>query len=87
MDLGGRKELEVTVKSIRTCSVGSVCLDLAVSTGFGGGFGPKKAIFGHKMHSSGSAPPDLARPSWEATGDIVAENLDLARAAPRLLDG
>ena len=38
VELGGNKELLVTVKSSRTCSVATVCLRLAVSTGFWGGF-------------------------------------------------
>ena len=42
VELGGNKELFVIVKSSRTWSVASVCLHLAVSTGFRGGFGPKK---------------------------------------------
>ena len=62
VELGGNKELLVTVKSSRTCSVATVCLRLAVMTGFGGRFGPKKAVLGHKMRSFGRAPPDLAPP-------------------------
>ena len=38
VELGGNKELLVTVKSSRTCSVATVCLRLAVLTGFRGGF-------------------------------------------------
>ena len=45
VELGGNKELLVTVKSSRTCSVAAVCLRLAVMTGFWGRFGPKKACF------------------------------------------
>ena len=46
VDLGGNKELLVTVKSSRTWSVAAVCLLVAVMTGFRGRFGPKKAVFG-----------------------------------------
>ena len=84
VELGGNKELLVTVKSSRTWSVASVCLHLAVSTGFRGGFGPKKAVLGHKMRRFGRAPPDLAPPPRGATGEFLAQNLDLARAPPRL---
>ena len=47
-------------------------------------FGPKTSILGHKMRSFGRAPPDLAPPPRGATGEFLAENLDLARAPPRL---
>ena len=58
-----------------------------VRTGFRGRFGPKKAVLGHKMRSFGRAPPDVAPPPRGATGVFLAENLDLARAPPRLWDG
>ena len=58
--------------------------EVAVSTGFRGGFGPKKAVLGHKMRRFGRAPPDLAPPPRGATGEFLAQNLDLARAPPRL---
>ena len=86
-ELGGNKELLVTVKSSRTWIVATVCFRLAVSTGFRGGFGPKKAVLGHEMRSFGRAPPDLAPPPRGATGEFLAQNLDLARAPPRLKDG
>ena len=84
VELGGNKELLVTVKSSRTWSVASVCLHLAVWTGFRGGFGPKKAVLGHKMRRFGRAPPELAPLPRGATGEFLAQNLDLARAPPRL---
>ena len=84
VELGGNKELLVTVKSSRTWSVASVCLHLAVLTGFRSGFGPKKAVLGHKMRRFGRAPPDLAPPPRGATDEFLAQNLDLARAPPRL---
>ena len=84
VELGGKKELLLTVKSSRTCSVATVCLRLAMSMGFRGGFGPKEAVLGHKMRSSGRAPPDLAPPPRGATGEFLAENLDLARPPARL---
>ena len=46
----------------------------------------KKAVLGHKMRSFGRAPPDLAPLPRGATGAFLAQNLDLARAPPRLLD-
>ena len=84
VELGGNKELLVTVKSSRTWSVASVCLHLAVLTGLRGGFGPKKAVLGHKMRRFGRAPRDVAPPPRATTGEFLAENLDLARPPPRL---
>ena len=84
VELGGNKELFDTVKSSRTWSVAAVCLCLAVMTGLRDRFGPKKAVLGHKMRSFGRAPPDLAPPPRGATGEFLAENLDLARPPPRL---
>ena len=49
-----------------------------------GCFGPKKAVLGHQMHSFGRAPPNLAPPPRGANAEFLAENLDLARAPPRL---
>ena len=48
MELERTKGPLVTVKSSRTCSVATVFLRLAVLTRFGGRFGPKKAVLGHK---------------------------------------
>ena len=48
MELKGTRGLFDTVKSSRTWSVASVFLRLAVLTRFGGRFGPKKAVLGHK---------------------------------------
>ena len=48
MELKGTRGLFDTVKSSRTWSVGSVFFCLAVLTRFGGRFGPKKAVLGHK---------------------------------------
>ena len=84
MELKGTKGLFDTVKSSRTCGVATVSLRLAVLTGFGGRFGQKKAVLGHKMRKFGRAPPDLAPPPRAATGEFLAENLDLERAPPRL---
>ena len=84
VELGGNKELLVTVKSSRTWGVASVCLHLAVLTGLRGRFGPKKAVFGHKMRRFGRAPRDVAPPPRATTGEFLAENLDLARPPPRL---
>ena len=84
VQLKGTRGLFGTVKSSRTWSVATVSLRLAVLTGFRGRFGPKKAVLGHKMRSFGRAPPDLAPPPRGATGEFLAENLDLARPPPRL---
>ena len=84
VELEGKKGLFFTVQSRRTWSVGTVCFRLAVSTGFLGRFVPKKAVLGHKMCKFGRAPPDLAPPPRGATGEFLAENLDLARPPPRL---
>ena len=84
VELEGKKGLLFTGQWWRTWSVGTVCLRLAVMTGFRGRFGPKKAVLGHKMRSFGRAPPDLAPPPRGATGEFLAQNLDLARPPPRL---
>ena len=87
MELEGKKGLCFMGQSWRTWSVGTVCLSFAAMTGFWGCFWPKKAVLGHKMRSFGRAPPDLAPPLRGATGEFLAENLDLARPPPRLQDG
>ena len=84
MELEGNKGLLVTGQSRCTCSVATASLCLAVLSGFWGHFGPKKAVLGHKMRSFGRAPPDLPSPPRGAIGEFWAENLDLARAPPRL---
>ena len=40
--------------------VRAVSLDLAVSNGFSGCFGPKRAVFGPELRKFGRAPPDFA---------------------------
>ena len=47
-------------------------------------FWRKMAVFGPKLRRFGRAPPNLAPPPRAATGEFLAENLDLARAPPRL---
>ena len=84
VELKGTRGLFDTMKSSRTCHVATVSLRLGVLPWFGGHFGPKKAVFGHKMRSFGRAPPDLAFPLRGATGDFEAQSLDLARSPPRL---
>ena len=84
MVLKGKKMLLFTGQWRRTWSVGSVPLRLAVLSGFWGRFGPEKAGLGHNMRSFGRAPPDLAPQPRGATGDFLAQNLDLARGPPRL---
>ena len=87
MNLKGNRGLFDTVKSSRTCSVGTVSLRLAVSPGLGGYFGRKMAIFGPKVGRFGRAPSNLAPPTRAAIGEFLAQNLDLARAPPRLQGG
>ena len=76
-----------TVKSSRTCSVATVSLPLGVSPGFWGLFWAKNGSFGPKQRRFGRAPPNLAPPPRAATGEFLAQNVDLARAPPRLQDG
>ena len=80
MELEGKKGLLFTGHLMRTWSAGTVCRGLAVLIVFRGRFGPKKAVLGHKMRTFGRAPPDLASPPRGATGEFLAQNLDLARA-------
>ena len=82
--LKGTRGLFDTVKSSRTWSVTTLSLCLGVLPGFGGYFGRKMATFGTKLRSFERAPPDLAPLPRAATGEILAENLDLARPPPRL---
>ena len=84
VELESKKGHIVTGQSRRMWSVATVSLPLAALTGLRGSFGPKKAVLGHRMRSFGRAPPHLAPPPRGATGDFLAENLDLARPPPRL---
>ena len=43
----------------------------------------KKAVLGHEMRSFGRAPPDLAPLPRGATGEFLAQNLDLTRPPPK----
>ena len=87
VDLKDTRGLFDTVKSSRTCSVATVSLRLRVLCGFGGCFGRKMVVFGPKLRRFGRAPPDLAPPPRAATGEFVAQTLDVARPPPRLQDG
>ena len=87
VELKGTRGLFDTVTSSRTCSVTTVSLRLGVSPGFGGYFGRKMAVFGPKLRRFGRAPPNLAPTPQAATGEFLAQNLDLARPPPRLQDG
>ena len=84
VELEGKKGLLFTSQLRHMWSVGTLCLRLAVMTGFWGRFGPKKAVLGHKMRSFGRAPPDLAPPPRGATAEFLAIKLDLAWPPPRL---
>ena len=84
VELKGTRGLFDTLKSSRTLSVATVSLHLGVLPGFGGYFGRKKAVFGPKLRRFGRAPPDLAPPPRGATGEFLAQNLDLARPPRRL---
>ena len=85
--LEGTKGPLVTRKSSRRWSVAALCLRLAVLNPYSGCFGRKMAVFGPKLRRFGRAPPDVAPPPRAATGEFWAQNLDLARAPPRLQDG
>ena len=87
VELEGTKGPLVTRKSSCTWSVAAVCLHLAVLNPYYGCFGRKKAVFGSKLRRFERAPPDLAPPPRAATGEFLAQNLDLARPPPRLWDG
>ena len=87
VDLKGTRGLFDTVKSSRKCSVATVSLRLGVSPGFGGYFGRKMAVFGPKLRRFGRAPSNLAPPPRAATGEFLAQNLDLSRPPPKLQDG
>ena len=84
VELEGSIGLFDTVKSSRPWDVATVSLRLGVLPGFGGYFERKKAVLGHKLRRFGRAPPDLAPPPRGATGEFLAQNLDLARPPPRL---
>ena len=87
VELKGTRGLFDTAKSSRACSVATVSLVLGVSPGFGGYFGQKMAVFGPTPRKFGRAPLHFAPPPRGTTGEFLAQNLDLARAAPRLQDG
>ena len=84
VELKGTRGLFDTVKSSRTCNVATVSLRLGVSRRFGGFFGRKMAVFRPKLRRFGRAPPDLAPTPRAATGELLAQNLDLAKEPPRL---
>ena len=84
VELSGTRGLFDTAKSVRTWAVATVSLRLGISPEFWGYFGRKMAVFGPKLRRFGRAPPDLAPPPQAVTGEFLAQNLDLARAPPRL---
>ena len=81
MELGGNKELWVTGQSRRTWSVATVCRRLPVLTEFQGGFGPKRAVLGHKMRSFGS--PERKGLNLIKTGSKWAQNTCLCTLGPQ----
>ena len=85
VELKGTSGLFDTAKSSHMWAVATVSLRLGVSPGFGDYFGRKMATFGPKLRRFVRAPPDLAPPPRAATGEFLAQNLDLARAPPRSL--
>ena len=87
VELKGARRLFDTMKSSRTRSVHTVSLHLGALPGFSGYFGRKRAVFGPKLRRFGRAPPDLAPPPPGATGEFLAQNLDLTRSPPGLQDG
>ena len=84
VELKGTRGLFDTAKSNRTWSAATVSLRLGVLPGFGGCFGRKMAVFGPKPCTFGRAPPGLVPLPRAATGEFLAQNLDLARPPPRL---
>ena len=72
VELKGTRGHFDTVKSRCTWVVATVSLYLGVSPGFGGYFGRKMAVFG---------------PTRAATGEFLAQHLDLARPPRSLQDG
>ena len=84
VELKGTRGLFDTVKSSRTWAVATISLRLGVLPGFRGYFGRKMAVSGPKLRRLGRAPPDLAPTPRAATGEFLAQNLDLARPPPRL---
>ena len=87
VELKGTTGLFDTVKSGHTWVAATVSLRLGVLPGSGGYLGRKMAVFGPKLRRFGRAPRDLAPPPRAATGEFLAQNLDLARPPPRLQDG
>ena len=80
MELKATRGLFDTVKSSRTWNVATASLRLAVLTRFGGRLGQKRLFWGTKQRKFATAPPNLAPPPRAATGEFLAQNLDLARA-------
>ena len=84
VELKGTRVLFDTVKSSRTCSVGTVSLRLGVSPGFWGPFWAKNGCFWPKTVRIWEGTSQLAPAPLAATGEFLAQILDLARAPPRL---
>ena len=85
LELEGTRGLFDMVNSSCTCSVATISLGLGVSLGFAGYFGGKMAVFfGPKRCRFGRAPPELAPPPRAATGELLSQTLELAKAPPSL---
>ena len=64
-------------------SVATVSFLFVVLIGFRGR-SVLEVVFRVKMRTFGRATPDLAPSPWGATGEFLAQNLDLAGPSPRL---
>ena len=75
MELEGRKELVDTGESSHTWNVPTVSLRLAVLNVFQGFFGPKMAVFGHKLQFFQNEVRHLRIPFPAATVEFLAQTL------------
>ena len=80
MELEGKKGLLVTVQSRRTCSVATVCLRLAVLSGFRGRFWAKKGCFGAVFAQVWDGTYRLGAPTRGATGEVLGSKLGFGKA-------
>ena len=64
-----------------------VSLRLSILNEFRDCFGPKKAVLGAHNAQFWEGTSQLGAPGPGRHGEFLAQNLDLARAPPRLYDG